>query len=488
MSGVPNRRRPPLVASRSAPDVFSRPMDPGPAPLVYINGSHGVGKETVAECLTLLLGRDKSLLIDVRSVGRETASGGNNCYGDSRRMSRHKRRRRDEHCPPLLTPEHPRYHSFDLDPDGDVLCPLPSSPSSSCCFSSAPSVYSSATSRSGSVSSDSTFATPLPPASAARPAIKTSGTSPVSITVADLIPASAAVVPHSDNPASPRPAVSPRTATRSLNTVPIFSSSPSSSANIPLLPSSPLTSETASLPAEEAADAVPAPCSSRNLAALLASPANRRRIAILPACAPDTPAGQAALRTFEAAAARAHRPFVSVVLRCGEDPPPPLPPPPRSRPRPSSGTARGGYGGGGLGILGGGLPDWLPPLPLPEGEAASGSGGQRTGSDDRAKTRSWSSPGPGPGPGVAAEKVEEEECCWAQHRHALGPARPAGPRWTLTVDVTCAPAFEAALQIVEFVKGLEAEREAELSKEEGGGGGGDDDDGDGDEGFVRPAE
>lgn len=37
------------------------------------------------------------------------------------------------------------------------------------------------------------------------------------------------------------------------------------------------------------------------------------------------------------------------------------------------------------------------------------------------------------------------------------------------------PAFEAALQIVEFVKGLEAEREAELYKESGGGSGNGDD-------------
>jgi hypothetical protein len=32
----------------------------------------------------------------------------------------------------------------------------------------------------------------------------------------------------------------------------------------------------------------------------------------------------------------------------------------------------------------------------------------------------------------------------------------------LTVDVTCLPAFEAALQIVEYVRTLEAERDAEL--------------------------
>ncbi|KAK3341772.1 hypothetical protein B0T25DRAFT_617159 [Lasiosphaeria hispida] len=47
------------------PDVFGRPMAPPPAPLVYINGWPGVGKEAVAGCLTLLLGADKSFLVDV---------------------------------------------------------------------------------------------------------------------------------------------------------------------------------------------------------------------------------------------------------------------------------------------------------------------------------------------------------------------------------------------------------------------------------------
>ncbi|KAK0731839.1 hypothetical protein B0H67DRAFT_640181 [Lasiosphaeris hirsuta] len=58
------------------PDVFGRPMTPPPAPLVYINGCPGVGKEVVAECLTLLLGRDKSFLVDA-------ADGDNNLHQSS---------------------------------------------------------------------------------------------------------------------------------------------------------------------------------------------------------------------------------------------------------------------------------------------------------------------------------------------------------------------------------------------------------------------
>lgn len=42
----------------------------------------------------------------------------------------------------------------------------------------------------------------------------------------------------------------------------------------------------------------------------------------------------------------------------------------------------------------------------------------------------------------------------------------------LTVDVTCASAFEAALQIVEFVRGLEVERDTELCSSGSAAGGG----------------
>ncbi|KAK3905861.1 hypothetical protein C8A05DRAFT_12338 [Staphylotrichum tortipilum] len=107
-------RRLPLPALTSGPDVFGRPMDPAPAPLVYINGWHGIGKETVAECLTLLLGRDKSLLIDVRSVGHDEApaSGGSHTSGTTKHPHQHHPRHRPDRSP-LLTPEHPRYFSFD---------------------------------------------------------------------------------------------------------------------------------------------------------------------------------------------------------------------------------------------------------------------------------------------------------------------------------------------------------------------------------------
>jgi len=74
-------------------------MDPAPAPLVYINGWPGVGKEAVSECLTLMLGKDKAVLIDVRSVGLD---------GDNGIDVAHN---------PLLTPEHPKYFSFDVDVD-----------------------------------------------------------------------------------------------------------------------------------------------------------------------------------------------------------------------------------------------------------------------------------------------------------------------------------------------------------------------------------
>ncbi|KAK4041576.1 hypothetical protein C8A01DRAFT_14717 [Parachaetomium inaequale] len=296
---VVHNRRPPLATSVSAPDVFCRPMDPAPAPLVYINGWHGIGKETVAECLTLLLGKDKSLLIDVRSVGRETAPNNTCCGGGGSRVSKHKHHHRHEHNP-LLTPEHPRYFSFDLDSDAYHFSPLPS-PSSSPSFSSA---FSPPTSRSASFSSDSTTAT----------TISTSSTAPATTTT--------------------------------------------------------------------------------NLTALLTHPRNRARIAVLPACCPDTPAGHATLGIFEAAAARAGRLFVGVVLRCEE----------------------GVY--------------------LRRRRAEDGAAG-----------------GGGMGAGVCCAQGQSQS-------QDLGLARPV--KAGLTVDVTCVPAFEAALQIVEFVKGLEAERDAEL--------------------------
>ncbi|AEO69990.1 uncharacterized protein THITE_46464 [Thermothielavioides terrestris NRRL 8126] len=263
MSGLAGRR-PGLASSASSPDIFCRPMEPSPAPLVYINGWHGTGKKTVAECLTLLLGRDKSLLIDVRGHGHY----------------------HDRNHNPLLTPEHPRYFSFDLDCGPDLT------PSTS--------------SRSAFISPASTTTTNDPSASA---------------------------------------------------------------------------------PTAE------------NLALLLTHPRNRARLAVLPACAPDTPAGRATLRTFEAAAARAGRLFAPVALTCA----------PGEHARRESGEQETAS---------------FPSLP-----------GMQTG------------PAMGVGMGVG----------WAKGQGLAAPMN-AG----LTVDVTRVAAFEAALQIVEYVKGLEAEREAEL--------------------------
>ncbi|KAK4204015.1 hypothetical protein QBC40DRAFT_165665 [Triangularia verruculosa] len=93
-------QRPPSLAPYHFPppvpyfEVLGRPMDPQPAPLIHINGSPGVGKETVAELLTSIIGDDKSMLIDVRSLDF-----------DSDTSAHHKH---------LLTPEHPRYFSFDV--------------------------------------------------------------------------------------------------------------------------------------------------------------------------------------------------------------------------------------------------------------------------------------------------------------------------------------------------------------------------------------
>ncbi|KAK4442486.1 hypothetical protein QBC34DRAFT_363720 [Podospora aff. communis PSN243] len=66
------------------PDIISGAPDP--APLLYINGFPGVGKEALAECLSVLLGDDKSLLINLRCVNPNLSL-------------------------PALTPEHPSYFS-----------------------------------------------------------------------------------------------------------------------------------------------------------------------------------------------------------------------------------------------------------------------------------------------------------------------------------------------------------------------------------------
>lgn len=62
------------------------------------------------------------------------------------------------------------------------------------------------------------------------------------------------------------------------------------------------------------------------------------------------------------------------------------------------------------------------------------------------KGRSLSLPGPGPDVGA-----------WPGRQALTAPVTA----W-LTVDVTCVPPFEAALQIVEFVRALEVERDIQL--------------------------
>ncbi|KAL2198900.1 hypothetical protein P885DRAFT_75308 [Corynascus similis CBS 632.67] len=526
-----SNRRPLLATSFSAPDIFCRPVDPAPAPLVYINGWHGIGKETVAECLTLLLGKDKSLLIDVRSVGRETATNDDSRGSASRTYIKPKYRRRHEHYP-LLTPEHPRYYSFDLeDSDADSLGPLPSP-----AFSFSSSAFSPPASRSGSFSSDSTAATSTSPVSATPTAIKPTATaaSPDLMTTNRLSEPITAV-PSPSTPASHSSVSSQATATITASTTianrfPIATSPKTAAFPFPpatnIIPTAVPTPTIPPLPVP-----VPTPCSAQNLTALLTAATNRRRIAVLPACAPDTPAGRAAVRTFEAAAARAGRPFVGVVLRCGDGEY-------RARSGTGSVTSQAGVNGQGQGMrFGGGRPragtvvgaaviseggggyraggrfggkgrvasldgvmlassspsplypsdempsstalgsgGCLPGNGCGDGEArrmggvddkgwCEGGEGSGNGSERRERSLSLSDSEPGLEVGVGASAGsgagagEGPMECWA-HGHGPGLAMPT--KIGLTVDVTCMPAFEAALQIVEFVKGLEAERDTEL--------------------------
>ncbi|KAK3299947.1 uncharacterized protein B0H64DRAFT_3113 [Chaetomium fimeti] len=486
MSNVPNRR-PRLAPSVSTPDIFCRPMDPAPAPLVYINGWNGVGKETVAEYLTLLLGSENSLLVDVRSVGREAASS-SNCCGINRTASKHKHQRRHEHHP-LLTPEHPRYFSSDVDSSIHDLSPLPSPSFSSTSFSppsfsspsflspsfSSSSSYSPTISRSGSISSAST-------ASTAATSTSTTSATPTAL--------------------KPTP---PTTTTTIATTIP---------------PSPTATTTPAPAPAP--------PCSSENLTALLTRPRNGARIAVLPACCPDTAAGRAALHTFEEAAARAGRLFVGVVLccadggggggaACG------------GRRAGGGGSGGGGRGGGGFGGFGGGggggvggvggvgmgravggaprrrvasvggLDSVLLSSASASASASSGwskeeGGGGGVGSEDggradggdgghgegggrqptgasiigrgaggygEARGRAFSLYGPGTQVGGGAGPGTGMGSCWARGGGSeLGLARPT--KAGLTVDASCLPPFEVALEIIAFVKGLQAERDAEL--------------------------
>ncbi|KAM7207112.1 hypothetical protein V8F33_000211 [Rhypophila sp. PSN 637] len=103
---ITTSRRPSSVAA-NAPDpalltprnIFGRPMEPIPAPLVYINGGLGVGKEAVAESLASLLGQDKSLLVDVRAIGRDDDEDVLVKGDDDSTLS-------------LMTPEHPGYFDY----------------------------------------------------------------------------------------------------------------------------------------------------------------------------------------------------------------------------------------------------------------------------------------------------------------------------------------------------------------------------------------
>lgn len=80
--------RPELVP-QFPPSVFSRPRTPDPAPLVWINGWLGVGKEAAAERLSMLLRPNKSFLVNVLGISGS-----------------------DDDAP--LTPEHPGYFYSDV--------------------------------------------------------------------------------------------------------------------------------------------------------------------------------------------------------------------------------------------------------------------------------------------------------------------------------------------------------------------------------------
>ena len=491
MSHVSNRR-PPLATSVSAPNIFCRPMEPAPAPLVYINGWNGVGKETVAEYLTLLLGNDNALLVDVRSVGRETTSSSSSCCGGAR-SSKHKHRRRHEQHP-LLTPEHPRYFSPDFDADVHDLSPLPSPSFSTSSCSSPPS-------RSASFSSASTSATSTSCASATPTAIKPTPTIPAFTTLPSSTKTSPFTTALSPTDAPPPPTPSTPTTTPSTTTTTTPSYNSTSTSTIPPTP----------------------PCSITNLTALLTRPPNSARIAVLPACCPDTAAGRAALQTFEAAAVRAGRLFVGVVLCC----------PGGAGCAGVRGGLRVGGAGGGLGVGGGsaggaggagsggrmsvGMGGPMGRVATARGRVASvgrldsvlmsslslssssllsgrsgeaaedgrgeddgggrdavgeGEGerrmgaafvGEGTGGYGEARGRQFSLSGTGPvaGGGTRTGLEPETGVCWARGGDPeLGLARPT--KAGLTVDASCLPPFEVALQIIGFVKGLQAERDAEL--------------------------
>ncbi|KAK3309520.1 uncharacterized protein B0T15DRAFT_488243 [Chaetomium strumarium] len=339
-------RRPALATSFSTHNIFCRPIIPPPAPVVYVNGWDGVGKGTVSECLTLLLGRDKSLLIDVRSVGWDSVEEGRR--GSTPRTNASPQKQHDQHPHFLLTPEHPRYSSFETDYGvnsiaSPSLCQSPSSPSSTNQSASRPTSLCS--------SSSSLFTTTT----------TTTTTNTTTATKATIISTTTTTTPEWTTP-----------------------------------------------------------CSSENLTRLLSHPANRYRIAVLPTCAPDTPGGRATLRTFEAAASRAGRLFVPVALTCS----------PATHAQRICGRSAGG---------------------LAADSAAgttSGSGASRMMRLHLHRRGIGTGPGMGMGMGVG----------WT---NGQGLATSMSTR-ALTVDTSSVTPFETALQIVEFVRALQAELEAEL--------------------------
>ncbi|KAK4220049.1 hypothetical protein QBC37DRAFT_477092 [Rhypophila decipiens] len=229
---ITTSRRPSSVAA-NAPDpalltprdIFGRPMEPIPAPLVYINGGLGVGKEAVAESLASLLGQDKSLLVDVRAIGRDDDEDALVKGDEDSTLS-------------LMTPEHPGYFDYFAEEEQALAVAEETEQAEDDERQGRRRLWASSWSH--------TFTIPA----------STSDT-------------------KSDNP-------NPSTTSASTK---------------PSQPPQP-------------------PCSEKKLARLLSSPGNSTRIAIIAFCAFDTPMGHTALATFVTAATLANRLFIPVALSC----------------------------------------------------------------------------------------------------------------------------------------------------------------------------
>lgn len=221
------RRQPMTTATTTIPNIFGRPMDPAPAPLVYINGGPGVGKEAVAESLAVLLGQDKSWLVDVRGIGRD----------DNDERKNKGAVGVGEPALPLITPEHPGYFGYFGyygDEEASLANAEEQEPSSSGGW------YEG---RGGGTRSES-FPNILP----------------------DFLKRTNSNHQNDDNSNS--------------------------------LPPS------------------PSPCSDKKLARLLSQPGYSHRIGILPFCAFDTPTGHVAMKTFTTAAKLSRRLFIPIALNC----------------------------------------------------------------------------------------------------------------------------------------------------------------------------